>query len=154
MRAAPLTLIVLTLGALPHAVRAQPPRASSNDEQALRRASHAWAQAVVRRDTATIARLLADEFFAVAPRGTRTKAETLDAVAHGGAAPLEASDDGIQSVRVYGTTGVIRGVASRIVRDSTGARRTQRSNFLEVFVRRDGRWQAVAGHYFPVADDR
>ena len=54
-----------------------------------------------------------------------------------------------QAVRIYGDVAVLRGIA-----DNTGTFRgmdfTGRIRYLRVFVRRDGRWQAIAMQQTPM----
>jgi ketosteroid isomerase-like protein len=102
----------------------------------------------VRRDAAFFERVEAEEFvFTDSGGGVTTKAEDVAGVK---APPnpdvkLLAYDVDDMQVRLYGDTAVVTGrvTTRQLVK---GEERTGKSRFTDVFVRRDGRWQLVAGH--------
>ena len=105
-------------------------------------------RANVDRDAAFFDRVEADEFvFIDSNGGVTTKKEDVDGVK---AAPnpdvkLLAYEVDDMRVLLYCETAVVTG---RVTTRQTvkGDERTARSRFTDVFVRRDGRWQIVAGH--------
>ena len=105
-------------------------------------------RANVERDAAFFERVEADEFvFIDSNGGVTTRKEDVDGVK---ASPnpdvkLLAYDVDDMRVLLYGDTAVVTG---RVTTRQTvkGEERTGRSRFTDVFVRRDGRWQIVAGH--------
>ena len=102
----------------------------------------------VRRDAAFFERVEADEFvFTDSGGGLTTKAEDVAGVKappNPDARLLAYDVDDVQ-VRLYGDAAVVTGrvTTRQLVK---GEERTGRSRFTDVFVRRDGRWQLVAGH--------
>ncbi|MEP7075870.1 MAG: nuclear transport factor 2 family protein [Acidobacteriota bacterium] len=104
-------------------------------------------QANVRRDKTFFERIDADEFiFTDSGGGLTTRAEdvaSLDKPAREFKLVSYEVDD--VQVRVYGKTAVVTGRATTV---SKGKERevTNRSRFTDVFVRRGGQWQIVAGH--------
>lgn len=101
----------------------------------------------VRRDKAYFERIEADEFiFTDSGGGLTTKAEdvaSLDKPAGEFKLVSYTVDD--MQVRLYGNTAVVTGRATTI---SRGKDReiVGKSRFTDVFVKRGGRWQIVAGH--------
>lgn len=101
----------------------------------------------VRRDKSYFERIEADEFlFTDSGGGVTTKAEdvaSLDKPA--GEFKLVSYSVDNMKVRLYGKTAVVTGIATTT---SRGKDRevTGKNRFTDVFVRRDGRWQIVAGH--------
>lgn len=104
-------------------------------------------QANIRRDKAYFQRIEADEFvFTDSSGGTTTKAQdvaSLDKPA--GDFKLISYDVDEMKVSVYGNTAVLTGRTTTL---SRGKDRevTSRSRFTDVFVKRKGHWQLVAGH--------
>ena len=102
----------------------------------------------VRRDAAFFERVEADEFvFTDSGGGLTTKAENVASVrkpANPDVKLLAYDVDDVQ-VRLYGDAAVVTGrvTTRQLVK---GEERAGRSRFTDVFVRRDGRWQIVAGH--------
>jgi hypothetical protein len=88
-----------------------------------------WARA---KDFKTLDRILADDWLSTDFQGkTTTKAQALAALKTNPAQqPMELGEI---KVRVFGTTAVVTG------KDTTG-----RFAWMDVFVKRNGRWQAVA----------
>jgi hypothetical protein len=104
-------------------------------------------QANIRRDKPYFERIEADEFiFTDSGGGLTTKAEdvaSLDKPA--GDFKLVAYDVDEMKVKVYGKTAVVWGRATSTYK-SKDKEMVSRTRFTDVFVKRDGRWQIVAGH--------
>jgi Domain of unknown function (DUF4440) len=104
-------------------------------------------EANIRRDKAYFERIEADEFiFTDSGGGITTKAEdvaSLDEPA--GEFKLVSYIVDEMKVSVYGNTAVVTGRTTTV---SRGKDRevTNKSRFTDVFVKRGGRWQLVAGH--------
>ena len=101
----------------------------------------------VRRDKAFFERIEADEFvFIDSGGGMTTKAEdvaSLDKPA--GETRLVSYVPTEMTVRVYGKTAVVTGLVTSTYKNAD-REIVVRSRFTDVFVKRDGRWQLVAGH--------
>jgi ketosteroid isomerase-like protein len=102
-----------------------------------------WGRALQARDTAFFQRTLADEFIATGGPTVLTKRQFLTEL--GGARP-DSSGYRLQDtrVRIYHDVGIVTGL---VVYDSPAGQPPSLSRYTEVWVRRDGRWQAVHGHY-------
>lgn len=104
-------------------------------------------QANIKRDKAFFERIEAEEFiFTDSGGGITTKAEdvaSLDKPA--GEFKLVSYDVDDMKVSVYGKTAVVTGETTTV---SRGKDREiiSKSRFTDVFVKRGGRWQIVAGH--------
>ena len=106
---------------------------------------HAWGNALLKRDVAGFGRCLADEWILTTSDGSRvTKAMAL-ADLKSGALRIDAFRLDDVTVHLYGSTAVVRGLITEKSmlrnKDTSG-----KSRFTDVFVKRDGRWQAVASH--------
>jgi ketosteroid isomerase-like protein len=123
-------------------------RSTSNrvsDKDALIEVEHAWGNALLKKDVAGFSRCLAVEWVLITSDGNRvTKAVAL-ADLKSGALKIESFRLEDVTVRLYGDTAVVRGLITEKSKlrdkDTSG-----KSRFTDVFVKRDGRWQAVASH--------
>ena len=119
----------------------------SKTEAELMRIERDIGDANVRRDKAFFERVEADEFvFTDSGGGITTKAEdvaSLDKPAGEFKLVSYVADE--MKVRVYGKTAVVTGRATMTLRGKD-REVVNRSRFTDVFVKRDGRWQIVAGH--------
>ena len=116
-------------------------------EAELMRLERDIGDANIRRDKAFFERIEADEFvFTDSGGGITTKAEdvaSLDKPAGEFKLVFYMVDD--MKVHVYGKTAVVTGRTTTTHRGKD-REAANRSRFTDVFVKRDGRWQLVAGH--------
>ena len=122
---------------------AQGKTAVSTPEDSVRALETARAQALLQADTTALSRLVADEFVEVSRFGQlRTKADNIREIGSGDLKLTTVKYDSL-TVRIYGDVAILRGIA-----DNTGTFHgypfAGRLRYTRVFVRRDGRWQAVA----------
>jgi hypothetical protein len=129
-----ILLLLLSLALLGAAGRRTP----ENDRIALMTLEKTWLDA---RDPATLAPILAVDFLHPVPTGDfLTRQQHLDWLGrHPPPANLQRRLDGM-TVRLYGDTGIVTGT---VVISGPGGAEVRRSVFTDVFVFRDGRWQAV-----------
>ena len=112
-------------------------------EDSVRAAEQARGAALLKADTVALSRLVAEEFVEISRLGQiRTRADNIRDIASGDLKLTAVKYDSLV-VRIYGDVAVLRGIA-----DNTGTFRgfpfSGRIRYTRVFVRRDGRWQAVA----------
>ncbi len=112
-------------------------------EDSVRTVELSRAQTLMRADTAALSRMVADEFVEISRLGQlRTKADNIRDIASGDLRLQSVKYDSLV-VRIYGAVAVLRGIA-----DNAGTFRgfsfAGKIRYLRIFVRRDGRWQAVA----------
>src|SRR5712664_218924 len=118
-------------------------QASGSVEDSVRALESRRAQALLKADTVALSQLVADDFVEISRLGMlRTKADNLREIASG-ALKLNAVRYDSLAVRIYGDVAVLQGIA-----DNSGTFRgfpfTGKIRYTRVFVRRAGRWQAVA----------
>jgi hypothetical protein len=115
----------------------------------VRAAETARSQALLRADTVALSRMVASEFIEISRLGLiRTKADNIRDIASGDLRLLTIKYDSL-TVRIYGEAAVLTGIA-----DNTGTFRGipfgGKIRYMRIFVRRDGRWQAVAMQQTPL----
>jgi ketosteroid isomerase-like protein len=137
-----LRIRLLTIAALlvlgPAALAAQ-----TAAEDSVRAAETARGQALMRADTVALSRLIAPEFVEISRLGTRrTRADNIRDIASGELKLTTVHYDSL-TVQIYGDVAILQGIA-----DNTGTFRgfpfAGKIRYTRIFVRRDGRWQAVA----------
>lgn len=135
--------------AFPSAARAQtpPPEPAKplSEEQALVALDLAWHQAVVGRDAEALGRLLAEDYrFDLDARRLLTKAQEIEAVKASDALyafdPFKLKD---VTARIEGERATVTGILTVSPRGGNKSSR-RRYFYARTFVRREGRWQALA----------
>jgi ketosteroid isomerase-like protein len=118
-------------------------------EKELLKLENDWNTATEKKDLAFLERLYAVEYLFTDGEGvTFTKAQELARVKNSSTAlPFALSD---MKVHVYGDTAVVTGV-NTVNWTAGGKEVVGPIRFTDVFVKRDGRWQAVASHGSKVA---
>ncbi|HXI35223.1 MAG TPA: nuclear transport factor 2 family protein [Gemmatimonadales bacterium] len=128
---------------------AQQPAGTTTPEDSVRAAETARGQALLHADTAALSRLVADEFVEISRLGQlRSKADNMRDIASGDLKLTAVKYDSL-AVRIYGDVAVLRGIA-----DNSGTFHgfpfSGKIRYSRIFVRRDGRWQAVAMQQTPM----
>ena len=145
-RVAPVAVLAMLL--LPVPGPAAEPSAEDHTKAELMQLERDIGRANVERDAAFFERVEADEFvFTDSSGGLTTKKEDVDGVRKppNPDVKLLAYDVDDMQVRLYGEAAVVTGRVTT-KQNVKGEERTGRSRFTDVFVKRDGRWQLVAGH--------
>lgn len=99
-------------------------------------------------DPAVLEEILADDFVHVLPEGMISKKEHIDFVRAHPFGPFAVHKFEKLDVRVYGNTAIATGIVLAI---PAGKETPKRTLFTDVFVFRNGRWQAVNAQESPAA---
>jgi len=116
--------------------------ASGNTEQVITRLEQEWVAAIVKKDTATISRLLAEDFTGTTDDQIYSKADAIEDVKNGTHESLDL--DNIK-VRVFGDTAVVTMVQNEKSQHGS-ADFSGRYLFTDVWAKKNGEWIAVASH--------
>lgn len=108
-------------------------------EQELRKLVQSWDEAFVKGDTATLDRLLADEFSFV---GGPKKADYLASFKSRTANAIESAVSTDIQVQVYDDAALLTGLDT-ISGKNKGQPYIMKWLYLDVWIKRDGRWQCV-----------
>jgi ketosteroid isomerase-like protein len=101
-----------------------------------------WIEAMKAKDVDKLGQILADDWVGIGPDGVRaTKKDYIGDVAAGGST-LASFDVGPMDVKVVGSTAIVQGSdnekSTTKGKDSSG-----KYVWMDVFAKRDGKWQAV-----------
>jgi ketosteroid isomerase-like protein len=119
-------------------------------QQRLEKLERDWLDAVKEKDTERLDRLLGEEFTLTTGRPgheVRSRAEYLEVIRDH--YEIESYEFEELEVHVYGHVALIRS-RYRQTGSLDGEDRSQAFLMTDVFVRRDGRWQAVTRHVSPL----
>jgi ketosteroid isomerase-like protein len=112
---------------------------------AITKMEHEWVDAIVKKDTAALDRLLADDFNGTSPTAhLYTKKMAIEDLANGTYVVEAMALDEI-SVNVYGDTAVAFTSQEEKSRYEN-ADFSGHYHYTDVWAKKDGRWQAVASH--------
>lgn len=123
-----------------------------NVQQALMQLERDWSAAYLKHDTATVGRILADEYVGIDGRGIITnkaqEIEEAEAPKPGSQVqPFVVLDESVTDlkVRVYGNVAVVNGRVVEKIRNK-GSEAEIQYRRTTVWVKRQGRWQCVSFH--------
>jgi ketosteroid isomerase-like protein len=114
-----------------------------------------WRQASVKNDTATLDRLLSDDFICITDTGIlQTKPQML-ASRSPGTVKFDKIDYSDTKIRVYGDSAVVTTTADVVGRSATTGDMTGRYRYTRVYTRhnKDGAWRIVSFEYSRVKQD-
>ena len=118
-------------------------------EDSVRSVEMSRRDALLAADTVALSRMIAPDFMEISRLGTvRTRADNIRDIASGALHLTSIKYDSL-AVRIYGDVALLTGIA-----DNTGTMRgfpfAGRIRYTRVFVRREGRWQAVLMQQTPI----
>lgn len=118
-------------------------------EQTLMKIERDGLAALLKKDIAAFGRIFADDAVVITPDGSaQTKAQLIADVKSGDLV-VESSEISDMKVRAYGDTAVVTYVTTDKGKFK-GQDISGRYRWTDVFVRRAGTWQVVAGHGTPI----
>ncbi len=123
--------------------------AGAQVEDSVRALEASRREALLAADTVALSKLLAPDFMEISRLGTvRTRVDNIRDLASGTLHLTSIKYDSL-NVRVYGDVAVLTGIA-----DNTGTMRgfpfSGKIRYTRVFVRREGKWQAVLMQQTPM----
>ncbi len=123
---------------------------TANVEQTLLQLERDWEQANAKNDLAALDRILAPEFVSTGSDGRLTTRAEVMARRKSGAVKFTTFTQDDYKVHVIDDTAIVTGRSTiKGIRD--GKDWTGQERWTDVFVRRNGRWQAVASHSSQIA---
>ena len=119
-------------------------RGQSGDADTLKALNAQFIHGSITRDTANLKRIFAPDFVLINPAGQRrTGRDVLNGFVTG---PhfLSCEVDTVE-IRIYGTIGLVLARAAFTFEDK-GKQTTGKTDYLDVYEKRRGRWVAIAAH--------
>jgi ketosteroid isomerase-like protein len=142
MKIVAIALALAVAGAQEHPVPS-PTEQVAIDRHALEALNAAWLNSYVTRDIATLSDILADDFVGIYSGRPRTKADLIAGLS-GPRRILSVRAENL-AVQVFGDTAMV--TARSVLQARDGEQVTEsRNDYADIYVRRSGRWRAVAAH--------
>lgn len=124
-------------------------RALAQVEDSVRAVELSRRQALLAADTVALSRMVAPDFIEISRLGAvRTRADNIRDIASGDLHLTSITYDSL-TVRIYGDVAVLTGIANN-TGTFHGFPFSGKIRYTRVFVRRDGRWQAVLMQQTPM----
>ena len=111
-------------------------------QRALYRLEDQWAQGVVKRDAATVRRLVAPKWIYSDESGTMNREQGIASFTSGSDTVTAAGNDNMKAV-VYGNTAIVTGTLWMRGHNTQGAF-NHRYRYTDTWMKLDGRWQCIA----------
>lgn len=116
--------------------------AGSADAEAVKQLERDWSDAQKAGDTDKLSLIIADDWTGLGPDGTMSTKKKLLSDIKSGSSKLESFDIGPMDVKVIGAVAIVQGSdtekSSQNGKDTSG-----KWVWMDVFVKRNGKWQAV-----------
>jgi ketosteroid isomerase-like protein len=130
---------------------AEAARCQSNDEAALKALNEGFIHGYITRDTASLRHIFADDFILINPSGQRrNKQEVLNGFI---TSPhfLSCEVDTVE-ISLHGSIGLVHARAAFTTEDNA-KKTTGKTDYLDVYEKRKGRWVAIAAHVTYLGDN-
>jgi len=135
-------MAVLTAAQTPKKNQAQGTEATT---QALTSLERKWVDALAKSDTAALDSVLADTYVDTDEHGQRSDKQGVLSALKSGDLKIESIKLSDMKVHVYGDAAVVIGSAAQ-VGTFKGQPLTATIGFTDTFIKRSGKWRAVASH--------
>jgi uncharacterized protein (TIGR02246 family) len=117
--------------------------AQSKDADEIKKLNAEWIASYVTRDTATMSKIFADDIILTNPSGkTFHKKDMLKGTM---AQEFVSTKVDTASVRLFGNIGIINAEITGVLKTANGTT-TVRTDYMDVYEKRKGRWYCVAAH--------
>ena len=143
-------LVALAFAVSTHTAFLRAADETSTEEQAIQKLEHEWAAALVKGDQAAIDRIESADWMLTDPDGNLVSKAAADADLKSGKMKFETVHGDELKVRVTGDTAIAFGLVSQKMKYN-GKEISGQYRFTDVFMKKDGRWQAVWTHLTLVA---
>jgi ketosteroid isomerase-like protein len=136
---------LLAAGSLLMSGQGTPPAkpAKASTAETLKQMERDWGNAQIKKDYATVEKILADDWVGIDYDGkVVAKAKAMEDM-KSGSSTLTSEELGPMTVRVFGNTAVVTGSDTEVSTDR-GKNSSGKYVWTDIFVLRNGKWQAIA----------
>jgi uncharacterized protein (TIGR02246 family) len=120
-----------------------PATKSPSASEAIKQIEHDWVDAVKAGDTEKVSQILADDWIGVGYDGSKETKQNHLADMKSGKARLESFEFGPMDVKIVGSVAVVQGSNTEKSTTADGKDSSGKYSWMDVFVRRDGKWVIV-----------
>jgi uncharacterized protein (TIGR02246 family) len=120
-----------------------PPAKDPSVEEVVKQIEYEWVDAVKAGDSGKVSQILADDWIGVGYDGSKETKQNHLADMKSGKAKLESFEFGPMDVKVLGSVAVVQGSNTEKSTTTDGKDSTGKYAWMDVFVKRDGKWVIV-----------
>jgi uncharacterized protein (TIGR02246 family) len=118
----------------------------SDDIDTLKKLNQDWLNSILNRDTATLGRILADDFVMITPMGNKnSRKDNLETAALKTVRVTAITLDSVNVTMLTNDVGIVTAWTHFVFNDGNRESRGKNS-YQDVYVKRNGNWVAVAAH--------
>jgi uncharacterized protein (TIGR02246 family) len=143
MKLVAAVLLVSACFGLAFAQSQAPPAKGPSGAEAVKQIEHDWVDAVKAGDADKVSEILADDWIGVGYDGTRETKKNHLAEMKSGTAKLESFEFGPMDVKVLGSVAIVQGSNTEKSTTTDGKDSSGKYAWMDVFVKRDGKWVIV-----------
>jgi ketosteroid isomerase-like protein len=142
-----MVLILILAGSVEPALAqpAKPASPGASVADTIKQREQTWADAMITVDLPTLREIVADDWISGTPDKAVTKAGFLDSM-RSGKHKLESCEFGARDVQVLGSNAAVLQGSVTETRIVDGQRSTFRVSYMDVWVKREGRWMVFRSH--------
>jgi ketosteroid isomerase-like protein len=142
-----ITVLLLAMGVLTPAQtqKNRPVQGTAGAAEALTNLENRWVDALVKSDTATLDSIFADTYVDTDEHSQRSDKAGVLSVLKSGELKLESIKLSDMQVHVYGDAAVVIGSSAQ-AGNFKGQALAPKVIFTDTFIKRNGKWRAVASH--------
>jgi uncharacterized protein (TIGR02246 family) len=111
--------------------------------ESVKQLEHDWVAAVIAGDTDKVSQILADDWVGVGYDGSKENKQSHLADMKSGKAKLDSFEFGPMNVKVLGSVAVVQGTNTEKSTSADGKDSSGKYAWMDVFVKRDGKWVIV-----------
>jgi uncharacterized protein (TIGR02246 family) len=111
--------------------------------ESVKQIEHDWVDAAIAGDTDKVSQILADDWIGVGYDGSKENKQSHLEDMKSGKAKLESFEFGPMDVKVLGSVAVVQGTNTERSTSSDGKDSAGKYAWMDVFVKRDGKWVIV-----------
>jgi hypothetical protein len=112
-------------------------------DQQLRQLEYTWAAATKNRSDSALRPILADDWYLIGPHGNVISRQDMLGIVRGNTDVIDTTEFFDVRSHLFDTVAVLTGGAREIGTRAAGRRYNEPYRWTDVFVYRDGRWQAL-----------
>ncbi|HXN18025.1 MAG TPA: nuclear transport factor 2 family protein [Candidatus Binatus sp.] len=120
-----------------------PPAKGPSAEESIKQLEHEWADAAKVGDADKVSQILADDWIGVGYDGAKETKESHLADMKAAKFKLESFEFGPMDVKVLGSVAVVQGTNTEKSTSANGKDSSGKYAWMDVFVKRDGKWVIV-----------
>jgi uncharacterized protein (TIGR02246 family) len=143
MKLVAAALLVSACVGLTFAQSQTPPAKGPSVAETVKQIERDWVDAVKAGDADKVSQILADDWIGVGYDGTRETKKNHLADMKSGTAKLESFEFGPMDVKVLGSVAVVQGSNTEKSNTADGKDSSGKYAWMDVFVKRDGKWVIV-----------